>query len=238
MRKLSYPILTLMLSAMIIYLCSCASGGGSIDLVKDPIKPSPELKEGTVNPSTNTITITKDNITIMVEHWSRAKLDRKFTTADRRSPFFYLDTWSQSAQSEVFYVTIKNDTPRGVVVNFKETTLNDERQYQYTPTTYDEIRAKFVSKSYMDLRTKQGLETARTVLLSEVLGPSRLITVGKTAEGFVPFFTPSAQAEKVWLIITLEKEPETKTGLYEKVIYRFDFKQDLMLRKSQPPAKR
>jgi len=238
MRKFSYPILTLMLSAMIIYLCSCASGGGSIDLVKDPIKPSPELKEGTVDPSTNTITISKDNITVTVEHWSRARLDRKFTTADQRSPFFYLDTWNQAAQSEVFYVTIKNDTNRGVVVNFKETTLNDERQYQYTPTSYDDIRYKFVAKSYMDLKTKQGLETAKTILLSETLGPSRLIRAGKTAEGFVPFFTPSAQAEKVWLIITLEKEPEVKTGLYEKVLFRFDYKQDLMLRKSQPPTKR
>jgi len=238
MRKLTYPILTLMLSAMAIYLCSCASGGVSIDLRRDPIKPSPELKEGTVDLSTNTITMTKDDITVTLEHWSRARLDRKFTTSTQRSPFFYLDTWPQSMQSEVFYVTVTNNTPRSIVFDFKETTLNDERQYQYVPTTYDEIRYKFVSKSYMDLKTKQGLEAARQVLLSERIGKDGVIAAGKTVEGFLPFFTPSPQAEKVWTIITFEKEPEVATLAYEKAAFRFDYKQDLALRASQPPTKR
>lgn len=239
MRKLSYPILSLMLIAIAIYVCSCASGGGvSVDLKNDPIKPSPELKEGTVEPSTNAVTISKDGVTVIAEHWSRARLDRKFTTADQRSPFFYLETWPQSMQSEVFYVTIKNDTPRAILVDFKETKLNDERQYQYAPTTLEELRYKFVTKSYMDLKTKQGMERAKEILLQEKLGPSRLIPSGKIAEGFLPFFTPSTQAEKVWLIVALEKEPAVATAVYEKALFRFDYTQDLNLRKTQPPTKR
>ncbi len=239
MRKLTYAVLTLMLSAMAIYLCSCASGGGvSVDLRRDPLKPSPELKEGTVEPSTNAITIIKDDITMTLEHWSRARLDRKFTTSTRRSPFFYLETWPQSMQSEVFYITITNNTPRSIILDFKETTLNDERQYQYMPTTYDEIRYKFVSKSYMDLKTKQGLEAAREILLSERIGKDGVIATGKTVEGFLPFFTPSSQAEKVWVIATIEKEPEVATLAYEKVEIRFDYVQDLGLRATQPPTKR
>jgi len=238
MRRFLYLAMGLMLCAIAMYLCACASTGVSVDMRNDPIKPSPELKEGTVNPSTNAITITREGITITTEHWSRARLDRKFTTASNRSPFFYLETWSQSMQSEVFHFMIKNDTPRGVLVNFKETKLYDERQYEYIPITLEDLRYKFVSKSYMDLRTKNGLDAAREIMLQEVLGPARLIPAGKMVEGFLPFFTPSTQAEKVWVIITLEKEPETATAAYQKVTFRFDYKQDLALRKIQPPTKR
>ena len=239
MRRLLYFATSLMLCFMVIYLCSCAAGGVSIDLKKDPIKPATDLnKEATINPSTNALTMTKEGITVTVEHWSRARLDQKYTTASMRSPFFYLETWSQSFQSEAFHVKIKNDTSRGAVVDLKETKLYDERQYEYAPTTYDEIKYKFTSKSYMDLKTKNGLETAKQILLSEVLGPSRLIPAGKEVEGFLPFFTPSTQAEKVWVIVRLEKEPETATGIYQKAEFRFDFTQDLALRRIQPPTKR
>jgi len=238
MRKISCFALFLMLSTMVIYLCSCASSGGGVDLKNDPLKPSPELKEGTVDPSTNAITITKEGITVTVEHWSRARLDRKFTNASQRSPFFYLETWPQSMQSEVFHVKIKNDTPRGVLVDFKETKLYDERKYEYFVVTLDDLRYKFVTKSYMDLKTKNGLDIAKQILLMEVLGPSRLIPAGQSAEGFLPFFTPSSQAEKVWLIVVLEKEPEVATAAYQRVDFRYDFKQDLVLRKTQQPTKR
>ena len=229
-----------MLCAMVIYLCSCASMGGSnFDLTKDPIKPAPDLnKDSTIDPSTNAITITKEGITVTVEHWPRVRLDRTYTTASERSPFFYLETWSQSFQNEAFHVKIKNDTPKGVLVDFKMTKLYDERNYEYVPVTYDEIYYKFVSKSYMDLRTKNGLEKAKQIILSEVLGPKKLIPAGKTGEGFFPFFTPSSQAEKVWLIVRLEKEPESATGEYKKVEYRYDFTQDLALRRVQPSTKR
>jgi hypothetical protein len=238
MRKFSYFALSLMLLAMSIFLCSCASSGGGVDLKNDPIKPAAELKEGTINPSTGGISITKEGITITVDHWSRARLDRKFTTASQRSPFFYLETWPQSMQSEVFHITIKNDTPKGVLVNFKETKLYDERNYEYLVLSLDELRYKFVSKSYMDLKTKNGLEQAKEILLTEVLGPNRLIPAGKTVEGFAPFFTPSSQAEKVWLIFVVEKEPESATANYQRVDFRFDYKQDLTLRRIQPPTKR
>lgn len=241
MRKLLYLATSLMLCAMVMFLCSCASigQGGSIDLKKDPIKPAPDLnKDATMDPSTNALTVTKEGITITIEHWSRARCDSKYTTASTRSPFFYLDTWSQSFQNEAFHVKIKNDTPRGVLVDFKTTKLYDERNYEYAPVTYDEIQYKFKSKSYLDLRTKNGLEVARQIMLSEVLGPKRLVPVAKTEEGFLPFFTPSAQAEKVWLIIRLEKEPETATASYQKVEFRFDYKQDLALRQVQPSTKR
>jgi len=240
MRRLLYLATSLMLCFMVIYLCSCAAGGGvSIDLKKDPIKPATDLnKEATIDPSTNALTMTKEGITMTVEHWSRARLDQKYSTASMRSPFFYLETWPQAYQSEVFHVKIKNDTSKRVVVDLKETKCYDERQYEYAPTTYDQIKYKFASKSYMDLKTKNGLETAKQILLSELLGPSRLIPAGKEVEGFLPFFTPSTQAEKVWVIVRLEKEPEIATGIYQKVEFRFDFTQDLALRRIQPPTKR
>ncbi|HGJ67254.1 TPA: hypothetical protein ENS27_17980 [bacterium] len=238
MRKLSNSVIALMLFIMAIYLCSCATGGGSVDLKNDPIKPSPQLKEGEVNPSTNAITISRDGITVIAEHWSRARLDRKFTTSTQRSPFFYLETWPQSLQSEVFHITIKNETPRSLVFEPKDTTLNDERQYVLSPISLEDIRYKFVSKMYMDLKTKQGLDVAKDILLMEKLGPERLIPAGQTVEGFLAFYTPSSQAEKVWLIIGLEKEPAIATLAYEKVKFRFDFIQDLNLRKIQPATKR
>lgn len=238
MRKISYFAFVLMMLTIVIYLCSCASSGGGVDIKNDPIKPSPEIKEGTIDPATNAITITKEDITVTVEHWSRARLDRRFTTASQRSPFFYLETWPQSMQNEVFHVKIKNDSPRAVLVDFKETKLYDERKYEYFVVTLDELRYKFVTKSYMDLKTKNGLDIAKQILLTEVLGPSRLIPAGRSTEGFLPFYTPSSQAEKVWLIVVLEKEPEIATAAYKRVDFRFDFRQDLTLRKIQPPTKR
>lgn len=238
MQKISNFAFVLLTFAMAIYLCSCASSGGGVDIKNDPIKPSPELKEGTVDPATNAITITKEGITVTVEHWSRARLDRKFTNATQRSPFFYLETWSQSMQSEVFHVRIKNDTPRGVIVDFKETKFYDDRKYEYFVVGLEELQFKFVSRHYMDLKTKNGLELAKQILLSEVLGPSGLIPAGQSAEGFLPFYTPSSQAEKVWLILVLEKEPEVATAAYQRVEFRFDFRQDITLRKTQPPTKR
>jgi len=239
MRRLLYFAMSLMLCAMAMYLCACASTGGvSIDVKKDPIKPASDLnKDATVNPSTNAITFTKEGITVTVEHWSRARLDNKFTTASQRSPFYYLDTWPQSMQSDVYHVSIKNDTTRGVVMNFKETKLYDERQYEYIPTTIEELSYRFKTKSLMDLKTKNGMELAPQILLQSRLGPKSRISAGETLEGFIPFFTPSSQAEKVWLIIVLEKEPETSTAAYQKVPFRFDYKQDLVLRKTQPITK-
>jgi len=238
MRRFLYFTMGLMLCAMAVYLCACAAGGVSYDTAKDPIKPAPDLnKDSTIDPSANAITITKEDITVTVEHWSRARLDNKFTTSSQRSPFYYLDTWPQSLQSEVFHVKITNNTPRGVVMNFKETKLYDERQYEYVPTTLEEIHYKFVSKNLQDLKTKHGLEAAPQILLQTILGPKSLIPAGKTMEGFVPFFTPSTMAEKVWLIIVLEKEPETATAAYQKVSFRFDYIQNLTLRKTQPVTK-
>ncbi len=238
MRKFLYIALNIIFLAISFYIYSCASAGGGVDIKNDPIKPSAEIKEGTVNPANNAITISREGITVTVEHWSRARLDRRYTTADTRSPFFYLDTWPQSHQSEVFHITIKNETPRSITLNIKETTFNDDRKYIYTPVSLDDIRYKFVQKSYMDLKTKNGLELATQILLLEKLGPSATIPAGKTIDGFLSFFPPSSQAEKVWLIITLEREPETPTAIPKKEVFRFDFTQDPILRKIQPPTKR
>lgn len=237
MRKFSCVALVIALLAVVVYLCSCASGGGTIDAT-DPLTPSPELKEGVVDPTTNIITITRDDITVTVDHWSRQRLNRKYTSIDTRSPFFYLDNWEQTFQSEVFYVTIKNDTPKNVVVNFKETILEDEREYKYLPSTIDDLKYKFVTKRYMDLKTKKGFELAPQIMLGEILGKERLVPSGQSVEGFIPFTTPSTQVEKVWLTVVLEREPEVVTGSYERVEFRFDYIQDTVLRKTQPPVKR
>jgi len=232
MRKFAYLALNIASAAVVImYLSSCFAGGGGAG--KDPITPAPDLKEGTVDPRTRAITITKGGVSVTVEHWSKYRLDHKYTTPTTRSPFFYLGTWSQSFQSEAFWVTIKNDTPRGVVVNFKETKLYDERKYEYVPTELDELEYRFRTKGYFDLKAKNGLELARQILLMAVLGPKRLVPAGKTVGGFIAFYTPSKQAATVWLIITLEKEPELATAAYEKLSYRYDFVQNLALRTTQ-----
>ncbi|MGQ9609315.1 MAG: hypothetical protein ACUVWN_08435 [bacterium] len=239
MRKFLYITLNILfVLAFSFYIYSCASSGGSIDIKNDPIKPIPDIKEGTINPTNNAITISREGIIVTVEHWSRARLDRKYTTADTRSPFFYLETWPQSLQSEVFHVTIQNETPKSLTLNVKETTFNDDRKYIYQAITLDDIRYKFLQKSYMDLKTKNGLELATQILLLEKLGPNAIIPAGKTIDGFLAFFPPSSQAEKVWLIVTLEREPETPTAIPKKEVFRFDFAQDLVLRKTQPPTKR
>jgi hypothetical protein len=205
----------------------------------DPIIPSPEIKEGTVDPMSRAITITKDDITVISDHWSKRRLNRKYTTVDMRSPFYYLETWDQGFTSEVFHLTITNNTSQKVIVLFKEITLEDERDYVYRVVTdMNDFKYKFATKQMMDLRTKRGLQIAPQIILSEKLGQRAEILPGETVDGFIPFTTPSTQAEKMSFNVVLEKEPESATATYEKVIFRFDYKQDLILLKRQPATKR
>ena len=60
MRKFLYIFLSIALLAMVVHLCSCVGGGGVYDPT-DPILPAPELTEGTLDPATRTISITKDD---------------------------------------------------------------------------------------------------------------------------------------------------------------------------------
>ena len=236
MRRFSYITLSTALLVAVIYLCSCS--GGIIDPT-DPILPAPEQDEGVVDPETRTITVTKEGLTVAIQHWSKTKLNRKYTTVDMRSPFYYQETWEQSYQAEVFHVTITNNTPVGAAVIFKDSIMEDEREYIYTPTVrLADLKDRFARKQLMDLRTKRGLEKAREILLSEVLGPKHTVPAGKTVAGFLPYPTPSRQAEKIWLTIVLEKEPSTATAAYEKERFRFNFIQDLVLHKRQPGVRR
>jgi hypothetical protein len=205
---------------------------------KDPIFPSPELKEGVVDPNTRAIIITRDNIAVTAEHWSRTRLNRKYTTVDMRSPFYYLETWPLGFHTEVFHVTIKNDSPTDVVISLDETTLEDDREYRYTPSKIEDFEYKFATKKYMDLKTKKGLELAPQIMLSSAIGRDRTVSPGETRSGFLPFTAPSSQASKVWLTLVMERAPETATGAYERVEFRFNFIQDPVLRASQPPIKR
>jgi len=236
MRKFSGVVLALGLLAVVIYLGSCI-GGGMMDPT-DPILPSPELKEGVVDPATRGITITKENVSVTVQHWSRTRLNRKYTTVDMRSPFYYLETWEQTFRTEVFHVTIKNDTPRSVVFDFNETTLSDEREYVYKPVERDFYKYKFFTKKMMDLKTKNGMERLPQMMLKNALGQGNVVPAGETRSGFVAFTAPSSQAEKVWVKLVLEREPEVSTAAYEPVEYRFDYIQDLVLRSKQPAIKR
>ena len=236
MRRFPCVVLDIALLIVVVHLCSCA-GGGVTD-PGDPIFPSPELKEGVVEPTVRTITVTKEGMTVTVAHWSRTRLNRKYTTIDMRSPFFYLETWAQSFQSEVFHVTIKNDTPRNVVMDVKKATIEDERKYVYKPQSEEDLNYRFLSKKYMDLKTKRGFELAPQILLTGALGQDKSIAPGETIAGFLPFMTPSAQATKVWLTLILEKAPEAETAAYKKVEFRFDYVQDVVLRKQQPPVER
>ena len=236
MRKFSSVVSALALLAVVIYLVSCL-GGGMMDPT-DPILPSPELKEGVVDPNSRAITITKENVSVTAQHWSRTRLNRKYTTVDMRSPFYYLETWEQTFQTEVFHVTIKNDTPRSVLVNLNEATLSDEREYVYKPVERDFYRYKFFTKKMMDLKTKNGMEMLPHIMLENALSGGNTVPAGETRSGFIAFTAPSSQAEKVWIKLVLEKEPEVSTAAYEPVEYEFDYIQDLVLRAKQPAIKR
>jgi len=236
MRKFSGVVLALVLLAVVIYLGSCI-GGGMMDPT-DPILPSPELKEGVVDPGTRGITITKEDVSVTLEHWSRTRLNRKYTTVDTRSPFYYLETWEQTFKTEVFHVMVKNDTPRGVLVNLNEATLTDNREYVYKPVERDFYRYKFFTKKMMDLKTKNGMEILPQIMLENALDGGNTVPAGQARSGFIAFTAPSSQAEKVWVTLVLEKEPEVSTAAYEPVEYKFDYIQDLVLRSKQPAIKR
>lgn len=228
MRNLSYIATSIMLSVMVVFLFSCI-GGGVMD-PNDPLKPSPDFNAGPVDPVTKAMTIEKDGIIVIVEHWSKNRLDRKLTTVDTRSPFFFIESWEQTYQTEVFHVKITNNTPRKINLLFKKTILEDEREYTYVPMEFDFIKYKFQSKRLMDLMGKRGIELARRIMLTEILGKKGEIPAGKTVEGFLPFTIPSTQAVKVWLTLFMEKEPEIATKSYDQVSFRFDYIQDLVLR--------
>lgn len=237
MRRFSYVALVAALLAVAIYLCSCVSSGGIADTT-DPIIPSPELTEGVVDPISRAITITRDNVTVMMEHWSKTRLNRKYTTVDMRSPFYFLESWDQALRTEAFHVTIKNDTPRSLIVNLKETICEDDREYTYKSLGVKDFRYKFTIRKMLDLKTKKGLELAYRIMLSGVIGQKREVPAGESRAGFLAYPAPSTGATKVWVTVVLEKEPELATSNYERVEFRFDYIQDPVLRAREPATKR
>jgi hypothetical protein len=90
----------------------------------------------------------------------------------------------------------------------------------------------------MDLKTKNGMEMLPQIMLENALAQGNTVPAGQTRAGFVAFTAPSSKAQKLWIRLVLEKEPEVSTAAYEPVEYKFDYIQDLVLRAKQPPIKR
>jgi hypothetical protein len=76
------------------------------------------------------------------------------------------------------------------------------------------------------------------MMLNSVIGEKKMVPPGMTLKGYIPFPGTSSIVTKLWVKLILEKEPETATGSYEKVEFRFDFQQDPVLRKRQLPVRR
>ncbi|RKY04891.1 hypothetical protein DRP77_02575 [Candidatus Poribacteria bacterium] len=217
---------------------SGCTGGKALSSLP-PVFPLDEQPPGAkVDPKTNTITITKENITVSARYWRKYELDRRFNVGSMTSPFYYKEDWKQSEKLDVYYITVQNNREDTIELDINNCYVEDNRQNRYVSFDYDQLVERFRLKRMMDITVRNGLKKAREILLEMKIGEDKRIAPGEKVEGFLPFAMSVLRAEKLYLhipILIIPKDPTERSRLVEFV---FNFGHDMAIRLAQPATVR
>ncbi len=185
--------------------------------------------------------LAKEGVTVRVQYWRKADLDRKFNRGSMRSAFAYEPSWKQGLRVTVFYVSIHNGLDKPIRVkplsdinpaymyiydDLRLTKEHDPNFYFALPEKDNEKRVSEKAGYTIDLRN--GLEAISPQLLENRIVDNQ-IEPGETVEGWLPFQGIKFNLNQLWVSLSVETPPDSDIGRYKRVefVFPYDFSREI-----------
>lgn len=192
-----------------------------------------------------TLELTHDGITVRIQYWRKAELDRRYNRGSKTSAFYFEPSWAQGKRLDVFHVSVEHNYTKPV--RLKLIDINDSYVYieddlrmraDMDPNLYyvvtereNEERLQYKKGRTLDIRN--GLEAMRPLLFERNL-INKEVPVGVKVEGYLPFFAVKPNAVNLRVHIAMETPPDSDIGRYQKVDFVFPYVFDRAVYEQQP----
>ena len=237
-----------------VCVSGCAGGGAGALKSMSPVQPL-ETYEGDYagividekgHPQP-VLELTQEGVTVRVQYWRKADLDRKYNRGSMGSAFYYEPTWKQGERVTVFHVSIHNGLDKAIRtkplsdINPAYMFLYDDLRLRkdmdpnfYIAMPEEDNKKRLMSKKGMTIDLRNGLEAVSGELLENRIVDLQ-IGPGETAEGWVPFFGIKYNIIKhLWLSVSVETPPDSDIGRYKRVEFVFPYTFSREIQSAQP----
>ncbi len=185
--------------------------------------------------------LTKEGVTVRVQYWRKADLDRKFNRGSMRSPFSTEASWKQGVRVTVFHVSIHNGLDKPIRIkpisdinpaymfiydDLRLTKDHDPNIYYALPE--EDNRKRLESKIGITIDVRNGVEAiSRELLENRVV--NHQIGPGETVEGWLPFQGIKFNLNKLWVSLSVETPPDLEIGRFKRVefVFPYDFSREI-----------
>jgi hypothetical protein len=192
-----------------------------------------------------TLELTQDGVTVRVQYWRKADLDRKYNRGSKTSAFLFEPSWEQGRRVDVWHVSVSHTYDKPIRTKLRDIAdpyvfIEDDIRmradmdpnYFYVVTETDnEVRLQYKKGRTLDVNN--GLE-AMHPLLFETWLIDKEVAPGMTVEGYLPFQAVKPTAIDIWLHIAVETPPDSDIGRYQKLDFVFPYVFDRGVYESQP----
>lgn len=192
-----------------------------------------------------TLELTQDGVTVRVQYWRKAALDRKFNRGSKTSAFYFEPSWEQGRRVDVFYVSVSHTYDKPVrlkLIDIEDSYVYieddlrlrddmDANMYYVITERANAERIQYKKGRTLDIRN--GLEEIRPLLFERNL-IDKQIPVGATVAGYLPFYAVKPNATSLRLHIAVETPPDSDIGRYQKVEFAFPYTFDRAVYEQQP----
>ena len=185
--------------------------------------------------------LSKEGVTVRIQYWRKADIDRKYNRGSMRSPFTYESSWKQGARVTVFYVSIHNGLDKPIRtkplsdVNPAYMFIYDDLRLRkdldpnfYYALPEENNRKRLMDKIGLTIDMKNGLEAVRHELLENRIVNNE-IGPGETVEGWLPFQGIKFNLNKLWVSLSVETPPDSEIGRFKRVefVFPYDFSREI-----------
>jgi len=200
-----------------------------------------------------TLELTQDGVTVRVQYWRKAELDRRYNRGSKTSAFLFEASWEQGRRLDVWQVSVSHtyDKPlrmKLIDINDSYVFIEDDLRMRkdmdpnyYYVLTEVENEGRIQYKKGRTLDVNNGLKEMHPLLFETWL-INKEVPVGVTVEGYLPFQAvkpnvdtgdPPSEAN-IWLHIAVETPPDSEIGRYQKLDFVFPYRFDRSILESQP----
>ncbi len=181
-----------------------------------------------------TLELTQDGVTVRVQYWRKAELDRKYNRGAKTSAFLFEPTWAQGKRLDVWHVSVSHTYEKPVRmklmdINDSYVFIEDDQRmrkdmdpnYYYVVTEVANAE-RLQYKKGRTLDVNNGLKEMHALLFETWL-INKEVPVGATVEGYLPFQAVKPNATDIWLHIAVETPPDSEIGRYQKLDFVFPY---------------